>query len=482
MDLKVVYFVLGRLALAEAVIMLIPLIMAIFSADSAVVAFTVAAGLSAALGLVMRSQAKKEPERITVREGVAITAGGWALASVLSMLPYVCGGYLKILDALLESISGLTGTGGTVFPTLEVLPASILFWRMLTHYFGGLGIIVIFIALLPQTGQSTVHMYNAEKSSAGGDRVMPRLRDMTKALFTLYLSFTGIAMLVYFACGLSLWDALTHAMSTIGTGGFSNYDSNVIHFDNLPLEMAMTFFMVAAGGNFALYYRARLKGVAVLLKNTEFRAYIGILTGATILITLNLVAAGVEPLNALRYVSFQVGSLSTTGFVSADFETWPAFSKIILLTLMIVGGCAGSTAGGMKVARIVILVQNAWTIARQKFAPRQIVELRVNGSKVTPAEVTRVGQFFVLYMGFIALFTLIFAADGMRLFDALGLSVTTMGNVGPAFGIVGATSTYAVLSDFSKSAVCVSMLLGRLEMFTLLVMLTPDFWQRGDHW
>lgn len=484
MDLQVICFVLARLALAEAALLLVPLVMALVARDGAVVGFTVAAALAGGIALVLRARAhlRHEPERLTLREGIAITGGGWLLASILGMLPYTAGGFLGPLDALVESISGFTGTGGTVFTALESLPASILFWRMMTHYFGGLGIIVIFIALLPQTGQSAVQMYNAEKSSAGGDRVLPRLRDMTKALFSLYVGLTAAALLVYLACGLSLWDALTHAMSTIGTGGFSNYDANVRHFDSAPLEAAMTVFMIIAGGNFALYYRSRVKGLVVLARNTEFRAYIALLVLAMVAITADLALAGADPWLAVRFATFQVGSLSTTGFVSADFDLWPSFSKGVLLILMLVGGCAGSTAGGIKVARIVLLVKNAWAIAAQKLAPRRVVEVRMGGARVDARTLTRVGQFFVLYMAFAALFALVFTADGLPLWDALTLSITTLGNVGPAFGAVGATSTYAVLSDTAKGAVCIAMLLGRLELYTLLVMLTPDFWQRGSSW
>ena len=185
---------------------------------------------------------------------------------------------------------------------------------------------------------------------------------------------------------------------------------------------------------------------------------------------------------AFRYASFQVGSLSTTGFVSADFDTWPGFSKGILMVLMICGGCAGSAAGGMKVSRVVLLVKNAWAIVHQKLSPRRVVEVHINGNKVSEDVILRAGQFFFLYMFFIAFWALLLTADGIKVFDAIGISITTMGCVGPAFGIAGATCTYAELSDFAKSILCLAMLLGRLEMFTLLIMLTPDFWRKGNRW
>lgn len=484
MDIHVIAYVLFRLVLAETVILFVPLLLAIgYGEFNGMCSFLVSIVISALIGNVLYRIGRVQPAQLTMREGIAITGFGWLLATAIGMLPYVCGGYLGLLDALFESISGFTGTGATVFATLANLPQSILFFRMMTHWFGGLGIIVIFIALLPQTGQSTVYMYNAETTGPTRDRMMPRLRDMTRALFNMYILFTGIAAVVYMLCGLSPFSALEHAMSTIGTGGFSTYDDNAMHFNNVPLEMSMTFFMILAGGNFALYYRIWHKGLGVVRRNTEFKVYLGIEIVAILLVTANLIGQMQMPVGeALRYASFQVGSLSTTGFVSADFDQWPAFSKGILMLIMISGGCAGSTAGGMKVSRVVILCKHAWAVVHQKLSPRRIIEVRMNGTKIDDGTLTRVGQFFFLYMFFIVLFALLLTFDGIEVFDAIGISVTTMGSVGPAFGIAGPTCTYAGLSDFVKSVLCVSMLLGRLEMFTLLIMLRPEFWHRSTNW
>ena len=483
MDARIIYYVLGRLVMAETITMFIPFAMALYNRESSVAGFAVALGLSASVGLVLQTNGRKRNTELSMREGIAITGFGWALATGLGMLPYVCGGYLNALDAVFESISGFSGTGATVFSSLTGVPQSILFWRMMTHWFGGLGIIVIFIALLPQTGQSTVYMYNAETTGPTDDRVLPRLKEMTTVLFRMYLLFTFIAAAVYMLCGLTFYEALTHAMSTIGAGGFSTYDDSAMHFASPALEWSMTFFMILAGGNFGLYYRIWQKGPGVIKRNSEFKAYLWIQGLAILLIFLNLLAAMPFAMgDALRYAAFQVGSLSTTGFVSADFEQWPPFSKGIIMMLMLCGGCAGSTASGMKVVRVLVLLKNAWAVVHQKISPRRVVEVRLNGSRVSEETLLSVGQFFFLYIFFIVLTALLLTLDGIEVFDALGLSVSTMGNIGPAFGIAGATCTYAGLSVFSKSVICVSMLLGRLEMFTLLVMLTPDFWQKGNRW
>lgn len=451
MNQNIICYVLGRLVLAEAVILGIPFFMALYGWEKSAPAFAVSICICVLIGLALRVHGRSGNEHLTMREGAAITGLGWLLATFLGMLPYLLSGSLGFLDGLFESISGFTGTGATVMTSIESQPFSILFWRMMTHWFGGLGIIVIFIALLPQAGQSTVYMYNAETTGPTRDRVLPRLREMTRSLFLMYMVFTMTACVIYLCCGLSFLDAIAHAMSTLGTGGFSLYDDNAMHFDNPALEGWMTFFMILAA--------------------------------AMLLITVNLVdAMGMQPVEAFRYASFQVGSLSTTGFVSADFDQWPAFSKGVLMMLMISGGCAGSTASGVKVSRVVLLAKNAWAVVHQKLSPRRVIRAHMNGIEVSGDILMRVGQFFFLYIFAIVFWALLLTFDGIGAFDALGISVTTLGNVGPAFGIAGATCTFAGLSDFSKSILCIEMLLGRLELFTLLVMLSPEFWKIRNRW
>ena len=483
MNRSIIFYVLGKLVLAETAILALPLALSLAWSEASAPSFLLSVLLACATGLLLQRSGRFTEAPLTKRDGIAITGFGWILVTALGMLPYVLGGYLSPLDAIFESISGFTGTGATVIGSLETLPRSLLFWRMMTHWFGGLGIIVIFIALLPQTGQSTIYMYNAETTTAGEGRMLPRLRDMTKVLFAMYVAFTLAAAAIYLLCGLSLWDAATHAMSTIGAGGFSTHDASAAHFQNVPFEVAMTFFMILAGGNFGLYYRVFSKGPSCLWKNTEFRWYIALIALGALLIAADLcLSMDFAPAEALRFASFQAGSLATTGFVSADFDLWPAFSKGILIALMISGGCAGGAAGGMKVARVVLLLKSACATVHQKLSPRQLEAVRMNGTIVPPEKIAATQVFFFLYIFFILLFALLLAADGLQVFDALTISITTLGNVGPAFGIAGATGTYAPLSDFVKSILCVEMLLGRLELFTLLAMATPDFWRLKGRW
>ena len=482
MNICTVNYILSRLSFAMAAALVFPLILAVAGNETSREAFTLSVLVSAFLGVGFRRYGKPA-EELTAREGIAITAFGWFTGTFLGMLPYFLGNYLGFLDALFESISGFTGTGATVFSSLEQLPYSILFWRMMTAWIGGLGIIVIFIALLPQSGASTIYMYNAEGAGPTMDRVMPRLRDMTMALFKIYLIFTAFTTVIFMLCGVEFSIAVTHAMSTIGTCGFSTYDDSTMHFQNLPFELWTALFMFLAGGSFSLYYRAWVKGPLAILRNTEFRTYLGMILVAMLLIALNLIVEmGLNVGSAARVAVFQVTSLSTTGFVSADFETWPTFSKLLLLLLMAIGGCAGSTASGIKVARIILLVRNARAVILQKLNPHRVVDISLGGAHVDSAMLLRVGTFFFLYLTIIFVTAFLLTMDGLLPFDAVAVAITTLGNIGPAFGIVSATSTYAPLSDFVKTILCITMLLGRLEIFTLLILLRPSFWRKTKRW
>lgn len=482
MNIYTVNYILSRLSFAMAASLVIPLVLAIAANEPSRQAFMLSVLVSAFLGVGFRRYGKPA-EALTAREGIAITAFGWFTGTFLGMLPYLLGNYLGFLDALFESISGFTGTGATVFSSLGTLPYSILFWRMMTAWIGGLGIIVIFIALLPQSGASTIYMYNAEGGGPTMDRVMPRLRDMTIALFKIYLIFTAFTTGIFMLCGVDFSIAVTHAMSTIGTCGFSTYDDSTMHFHNLPFELWTALSMFLAGGSFSLYYRAWVKGPFVILRNTEFRTYLCIILVSILLIFLNLIVEmGLDFASTVRFAVFQVTSLSTTGFVSADFETWPTFSKLLLLILMMIGGCAGSTASGIKVARLILLVRNARAVILQKLNPHRVVDISLGGAHVDSAMLLRVGTFFFLYLAIIFVTAFLLTMDGLLPFDAIAVAVTTIGNIGPAFGIVSATSTYAPLSDFVKAVLCLSMLLGRLEIFTLLILLRPSFWRKTKRW
>ena len=483
MNFKIVSLFLGRISLAETGVLLVPLFLGLWDGDGSAPVFVISIVCCFAAAAFFLSGGEARRQKLTAQEGIAITGLGWILATALGMVPYVAGDYLGFLDGIFESISGFTGTGATVISDLTGLPQSILLWRSMTHWLGGLGIVVIFIALLPESGQNSSYIYNAEAAGPTKERVLPRLQDMTKVLFEIYSTFTLLAFSVFLLCGMDFISALNHALSTVSAGGFSTYNESAAYFDNVAIEGWMTFFMILAGGNFGLYYRVYHKGFSVLRSNTEFKAYMLILLTATVLVLLNLMYVhGLGFFDAARYAAFQVVSIETTGFVSADYDQWPAFSKIILLGLMLCGGCAGSTAAGLKVSRVVILIRSVKANILHLLYPKHVLEIHMNGYMLHENTLLRAGQYFFVYILFIALWALLLAWDGIEIFDAVGISVSTTGCVGPAFGITGATCTYAELSTFAKTVLCFSMLIGRLEIFTFLAMLRPGLWRGKNTW
>lgn len=480
MNYKVVVYMLGKISWACGCVMALPFGIAVWYRESSIGAFAMAIGIALTVGELLTLQGEAAKTEMTNREGIAITSLGWIMVTLLGMVPYTAGGYTGVLDGIFESISGLSGTGATIIPDLEILPQSILLWRALTHWIGGLGIIVIFIALFPQIGRGMVHMFNAESTGPVSERSLPRIKEMAKALFYVYLAFTAAAAAACMLCGMDAVTALEHAFSTIATGGFSPYNDSAAHFQSPVIEGVLAFFMLISSANFGMYVAAWHRGVHVIIHDTEFRTYLGIVTAASLAMTLNLMLQqGWNGGEAFRQAFFQAVSISSsTGFVSSDFDTWPSFSQFILLFLMFVGGCAGSTAGGLKVTRLLLLCHAVRVAVQETLHPRMVYHVRSNGEEFSSDVIYGVIRFFFVYMALDVLWSFLLIWDGIPAFDAIGVSVSTMGSCGPAFGLFGATCTYADMPSFSKSIVCLSMLMGRLESFTVLALLMPSFWKR----
>lgn len=479
MNILVVMYVLSRMAVAYGLAMTIPFIVSLCVGDGGAPALACGAFISLFIGSVIGHVEKVHVDTLNMQEGIAITALSWIMATFLGMIPYVVGGYLGVIDGIVECISGLSGTGATVLADVTVLPSSILLWRSMTHWLGGLGIIVIFIALFPQFSKGIMHMIDAESTGPTSDRMVPRIKTMAKALFTVYIAFTTLASVVYMGCGMDVLTAVDHAMSTIATGGFSTYNESVAHFQNPVLEGWMIVFMVLSSANFGLYVALWKRGIMTVVKDREFQVFVGIVFVSALLMAGSLVGTGLERGEAFRQALFQSASIaSSTGFVSADFDQWPAFCKAILLFLMFCGGCAGSTAGGLKTTRLILLVKSLQLVVKQKIAPHGVMAVRSNGDVYGEDIIMGVMRFFMVYLFLDLTWSVLFIWDGVPILDALGLSISTMGSCGPAFGIVGATCTYGDLPTFSKCVVAVSMLMGRLEIYPVLALLMPSFWRR----
>lgn len=480
MNLKIVCGMLARLILAAGLVEIFPLLVSL-AQGGPIAAFLISMGTAFFLAYLFRAYGFSENNSLTPREGMAITSLGWIFVSILYAFPYIFSGTLSPLDGLLESISGLTGTGATVIPDLTVVPSSILLFRAMTHWLGGLGIVVIFVALFPLVGRGGNSMVNAESTGPTSSKALPRIKETAAALFYVYVGITAACIFSYMALGMGFLEAVDHAFSTIATGGFSTRNESIAYYHNPALELCISFFMIISSANFGIYVDAWKNGFSVIWKDTEFRVYVGWVALATLLMTASLVISEGRPvLGALRDTFFQAASLSsTTGFVSADYDQWTPFAKYIIFLLIFFGGCAGSTAGGLKIIRLILLFKTFIATMKVTLHPRQVVRVSVGDETFSETILFRVLCFFFVYVALGTLWALIFMAGGLEDLDAIGLAFTTMSNVGPAFGLVGPTFTYADLPDLSKAVVCLSMLLGRLESYTLLVIFIPSFWKRS---
>lgn len=479
MGTRIVSRLLGRILAAYALFMAVPLVYALFCREPVVAFFVWSASLTGIVGAMLFYYGE-EPGRIGIREGFLIVAGTWFLSGLLGALPYWFSGWVPTyLDAVFETVSGLTTTGASIIPDVEALPQSLLLWRSMTHWLGGMGIIVLFVVFLSNVGADAVHLFQAESPGPTVERVLPRIRTMALRLWQMYVFFTAVEVVLLWIAGMDLFDAVNHTFATMATGGFSTKNTSIKYFDSVAVELIIVFFMLLAGGNFGLYYLAWKKGLRRLFLDGEFRLYLGIVIVSTLTVAAFLYfGPGTNPATGLRDALFTVASImTTTGFVTADFDQWPSAAKIILMILMFIGGCAGSTAGGMKVVRLLILLKDAAWSLLHAVHPRLVAALKIGGRPVNAGVLHMVLQFFFLYVLLFFVSVLLVAASGPEPFEAMGAVAATLGNVGPAFGIVGPTTTYADVHPFAKAVLIADMLLGRLELFTLLVLFHPEFWQ-----
>ncbi len=416
------------------------------------------------------------------RHALLVVSMVWVVPILFSAVPLYLASDLSLADALFEATSGLTTTGATALgPITEKFSAPLHLWRVTIHWIGGLGIIVLFVALFPTVGSDTRRIvFNEAAGPRTGNR-QPRVRDTAKRIFGIYTILTTICFLAYCVAGMSSFDALAHAFSTLGTGGFSPLNQSIGEYKSIWIELTASVFMIVGAINFTLYPRAFKHGIRVFWDNIECRVFLIIVTFSIVLITANLSwDVFSSPIEALRYASFHVvATATTTGFGIADYEIWPGASQLILITLFFIGGCSGSTAGGMKVIRFMIILKVLVTEIRTGFRPALVQPVRVDGVPMGN-KVLRTTLAYALVFLLTTLFGAIFVsiADPVDLTTALTASLACVANVGPAFGMVGPTDNYGFLSDASKMVLSLCMLLGRLEFFTMLALFVPSFWRR----
>ena len=420
-------------------------------------------------------------EHLITRDGFLVVSLSWIIVSAGGALPFYISQMIpSYTDAFFETISGFTTTGASVLANIENLPYSLLFWRSLTHWIGGMGIVVLTVAVLPRLGIGGLKLMKSEVPGPTLDKLTPRINDTARILYLIYLGLTILEVLLLKIGGLNLFDSLTHTFGTLATGGFSPKNSSVGFYNSSYVNIIITIFMLCAGVNFSLFFFIPQRNFSGIFSNIELRTYLIIFGVATLLITISLTGNVYSSLSeGLQHAAFQVASIiSTTGFVTADFEKWPNLSKNILFALMFVGGCSGSTAGGIKIIRLITLFKQATSELKYLIHPQGIFLVKIANKVLKKDIIYPVAIFFFIYLFLVLLTTIIVSLSGQDLVTSFTTGLATLGNIGPGLGLIGPTNNYGFYPDWVKWWLSFTMLVGRLEVYSVLVLFSPVFWRR----
>ena len=479
MNKKMIIYILGKMLGVVGALLLIPALVSLIYGEKTGVSFLIVA---AVLGVIFLIFGRKKPKnnRIYGKEGFAIVGLAWILWSLFGAIPFVITGSVpNYIDAFFETVSGFTTTGSTILQEIESLPMGINFWRCFTHWIGGMGVLVFVMMVTSLDDENAMPLMRAEVPGPEADKLVPKARSTAKILYQMYFVLTAAEVVLLMFGGMNLYDALVHSFSTAGTGGFSNRNSSVAFYDSAYIDGVITVFMILFGINFNLYFLLLLKNWKSVLKNEELRAYLGIIAAAVAVITINILSIYENVFHAFRYASFQVASvITTTGFYTADYELWPELSKVVLLTVMFIGACAGSTGGGIKVCRFVILCKSIRQEIRKILHPNVVTMVKINGKKVSNDTMRGINTFFAAYIFILVMSVLIVSVDNFDFATSFSGVLTTINNVGPGISKVGPAENFHMFSPLSKLVFCFDMLVGRLEIFPYLLLLSPDLWRR----
>lgn len=473
--------------------MLLSSLVSLIYKDGATSSLFISGGLTIVVGLMAMYNTKDHNKEMNKREGYIVVAFGWIVMALSGTIPYLLTGSISnFTDAFFETMSGFTTTGATILNDIEVLPEGVLFWRSLTHWIGGMGIIVLAIAILPLLGIGGMQMFAAEAPGPGGDKLHPRITDTAKRLWLIYFGYTAAETILLQVAGMSFFDAINHSLSTLSTGGFSTKNASIAHWNDQPIiQYIIIVFMFLAGTNFVLSYFAFKGKVQKIIRDEEFKLYFKFIAIFTLIAALIIYfKADVstsfiqhpmvwgEAESSFRHALFQVLAIvTTTGFVTADYTLWTPFLTVFFFGLMFLGGSAGSTAGSVKVVRHLILIKNGFLEFKRALHPNAILPVRYNNKAVTGEIVFNILAFFILYMLSFIVGALVFSMMNIDFQSSIGLAASSLGNVGPALGDFGPVNNYASLPPLGKWWASFLMLIGRLELFTVLILLTPFFWR-----
>ena len=480
MNIKMVFKTVGRISQIAALLLLIPAVVALIYGESKqFFAFFITAVAAFVIGFIVRLLTKTKNRVIYAKDGFAITALAWIVMALIGALPFVITREIpSYVDAIFETVSGFTTTGASIITNVETMSRSMLFWRSFTHWIGGMGVLVFVMAIIPNFTDRSIHIMRAEMPGPIIGKLVPRVKDTAKILYLIYIFLTVLQTVLLLLGGMPFYDSIVHTFGTAGTGGFGIKADSIASY-NPYCQWVIAIFMLLFGVNFNLYYLLLLRRIRTALKSSELWCYISIALVSVVIITANIMPIYKNFADSLRQSVFQVASIiSTTGFVTTNFDSWPGLSKAILLLLMFSGACAGSTAGGLKVSRTVMLFKSVGKELRKMLHPRSVAKIHFEGKSVEDSTLNSVSTYFVIYMiCFFAMFLLIsFEPFGMETnFSAVA---ACFNNVGPGFAAVGPASNYSAYTDFSKIVLSFAMLLGRLEIFPIIIFFSPRAWMK----
>jgi len=479
---RYILYVVGVLVLCFGLTMVLPLVAGVYYQDGCVRPMLIAMGVTIAIGICLFALFRKErATHISQREGMAIVAVGWTAVGLFGALPfYFDSSSWTFVDALFESVSGFTTTGASILSDIEALPKGLLFWRSFIQWLGGMGIIVLSIAILPFLGVGGMQLYKAEVPSPVPDKLKPRIRDTAVILWKVYAILTAAQVFFLMIGRMSFFDALCHAFTTMPTGGFSTQNASIAQYNSLYFDIVFIVFMVLAGINFSLHYQLMRGRPLAFWRDAECRFFIGAVALLTLLVSWDVFGTIYKTIGqSLRYGAFQVVSiLTTTGYATYDYEQWPAMSRLILLLCMFLGASAGSTGGGMKCLRIMLCFKFCYKELFALVHPRAVLSIKIGGRSVPEDVMRSVLGFMALYMGVFGFSSVLLAGMGVDFITSFGAVAATLGNIGPGFGLVGPVGNYAQLPVLGKWLLIWCMLLGRLEIYTILILLVPEFWRK----
>ena len=479
MKIKLVFHTVGRVLLLEAALMLLPLAVSLIYGESCALAFAISAASSAAIGAALKRFCRSESKNLYTRDGLAIVALSWIGISLFGALPFVISGSIpSFIDAFFETVSGFTTTGASILTDVEALGHGLLFWRSFTHWVGGMGVLVFIMAVMEKTPERSVNILRAEMPGHNVDKLKPRARGTAKILYYIYLALTVLEAVLLLCGGMPLFDSIVHALGTAGTGGFGIKADSIASYSHF-CQWVITVFMLLFGVSFNMYYLLLIKRWREVLKSNELKCYLGISLAAMIIIALSIMPLYGSIADAVRLSAFQVSSIvTTTGYATADFDAWPSLAKAVLLILMFFGGCMGSTAGGLKMSRVTVLAQIARNDLRRALRPREVSSVILNGRRVDAQGERQILSYFALYIAVIGAVFLLISFEPFGIETNFSATVSCVNNIGPGFGSIGPSLSYADYSAFSKLVLSFAMLLGRLEIYPLLLLLSPQLWTK----